>query len=672
MPPKPAQTVQKTRNFDFLFGRYHHAECTIPYFQVSMNFSDAAKYLKLVNEMPGAASMDWKIQELFQRDIDWPRVERKIVPYLRNSNKPQFFNSLTISLLPIRAGKLQSYHSEGWQAPALERSEDFAEGIIRSYGPITAGYWGAWDDPSEDNAKLGQLCWNSHEVCGVAIDGQHRLAAIKNLVGPDDSIHRASSVPVILIVLDPALGFKGGTTAEELIETLRELFIDLNKHAEKVKRARQILLDDRDPSSICVRTLVGEKLEKGESELNRNPPRLPLTLIDWHSEQAKFDSGPYISTILGLDWAIAKILGVKPFEDPMAFDLITKMIDRLETKLDIELLAAKTRLEECRRHERPFGFDDGDTDELKSISDAFAAKWSKPLTHLCSNFSPYEDFIQARLRHRTLCPEFANWYALKQSADEAGSGGRAAKLFEDLEHSLKNRDPEPIVTSDYHEAIKEYDQIKYEKQLAFTVVFQRALFLAYIHFTKVSSWMIEEAGDEEEYDLEAITEDEVVEVEEATSEENERACQMVDALNAVFAQCPDLYKVGAEFNWFDNELNFDRFWLWSFASPEGNIDFTQAASKRASDWLLLMAILWVYKQSGADLDQILEKCKDADSGLALKLRQCLTRLSSSTRSLAEKILLSRELDADDEDLKWREIEGRTRWIWQLMCAKNDA
>ena len=53
--PSAASTIRKTPNFDFIFGRFSRSDCIVPYFQVSMTFKDAAQYLRLVNEMPGAA-----------------------------------------------------------------------------------------------------------------------------------------------------------------------------------------------------------------------------------------------------------------------------------------------------------------------------------------------------------------------------------------------------------------------------------------------------------------------------------------------------------------------------------------------------------------------------------------------------------------------------------------
>jgi hypothetical protein len=44
--------------------------------------------------------MEWSIEELFQRDISWDRIEDELVKYLKNENQAQFFNALTIALLP--------------------------------------------------------------------------------------------------------------------------------------------------------------------------------------------------------------------------------------------------------------------------------------------------------------------------------------------------------------------------------------------------------------------------------------------------------------------------------------------------------------------------------------------------------------------------------------------
>mgnify|MGYP006292363925 FL=1 len=137
--PSPATSVRKTPNFDFLFGKYSRSNITIPYFQVNMTFSDAASYLSLVSDMPGSSSMEWRIEELFQRDIDWTRVQRKIVPYLKQNNNPQFFNALTIALLPFQGSSLTDFTAASWKTPTLEDETRFAKRT--SFGPIRCGFW---------------------------------------------------------------------------------------------------------------------------------------------------------------------------------------------------------------------------------------------------------------------------------------------------------------------------------------------------------------------------------------------------------------------------------------------------------------------------------------------------------------------------------------------------
>ena len=663
--PQPATTVRKTPNFDFIFGRYGHASLTVPYFQVSMSFDDIAKYLVLVTEMPGASSMNWKVEELFQRDIDWWRVQRKIVPYLKQQEQPHFFNSLTIALLPVKGEAVHDFSEPRlWHAPVLEGEHGFTKDRLRHLGPVTCGYWAAWSDPGEDNARLGQICWNTNEVCAVAIDGQHRLAAIKDLGQTGVS----SFVPVILIVLHPDLGFaKPGR--DHVIETLRRLFIDLNKHAQKVSRAREILLDDRDPVSICVRALIGDQLIDGHSELEQRPPTLPLSLVDWHSEQALFDKGPYLTTILGMDWAVAKVLGIGPFEDPMAHEEIDRLISRLENRLDIDLDKARKRLQECDRYERPFGFVEEPTDELHVIADGFKSMWSSALVCLLTRLTPYHQLIQLRVSLGTLSPEFSNWYALKEGADNAKGVTKAATLLTKYENELASRANAPIAQGDLSDALKRFVKFKRKRQLAFTVVFQRALFLAFLQYMKITRQILSELGESNSVEID-LADDEVGEAQPELMLQEERAAELVEALNKLIAKEPDFLKVGFEIAL--NKNSWDRFWLCSLQDPQGTIDFTQSASRRTADLLLLGGIFWIYhKVEGLgrrDFDALIDRADSADSGLDLKLSQCLGRLHLPDQSIALRILRSRNEPESTDEMKWDVMKPRVAWLWDTLVG----
>ena len=240
---------------DFVFGRFDlSGSWSIPYFATTMSLRQAKDGLTLVSELPGSEDIAWKIDDLYQRDIDWGRVRDEIVPYLSDPEQPQFFNSLTIAFLPYREGEIRdSFDGAGWAAPQLTDT-GFKKPL--QIGPIRLGYFADWSDPAQPEARIGQLKWNPTQLYGIAIDGQHRLAAIKELVKDPNSNADGTRVPVILIVPDKQIGYRA-PKGTRLVDLMRRLFIDLNKHAKSVSRPRQILLDDRDPHSLCVRSLVG-------------------------------------------------------------------------------------------------------------------------------------------------------------------------------------------------------------------------------------------------------------------------------------------------------------------------------------------------------------------------------------------------------------------------------
>jgi len=121
--PKP--TAAKTANFskpvDVMFGRFVRDKACIPYATTTLSFWDAARDLTLVGEMPGR-EQEWTIEQLFQRDVDFARVEKEIVPYLKSTTSAQFFNSLLIALLPYSSSNKEvvSFSEGEWDPPGID------------------------------------------------------------------------------------------------------------------------------------------------------------------------------------------------------------------------------------------------------------------------------------------------------------------------------------------------------------------------------------------------------------------------------------------------------------------------------------------------------------------------------------------------------------------------
>jgi hypothetical protein len=192
MTRRSVEDVPATAHFSFLYGAFRLSDWEIPFFASTVTLEEAAQYLRLTTDIPGAEDIAWKLEELYQRDVDWPRVDSRILPYLRNRAEPQFFNSIIIALLPFdqRTGLvLDGFDGDrDWNPPPLADPDRFVKEL--DIGPIRLGFWEAWELPQDSGFRTGELRWNTKEVFGVAIDGQHRLAAIKQYVDGASKVRR--------------------------------------------------------------------------------------------------------------------------------------------------------------------------------------------------------------------------------------------------------------------------------------------------------------------------------------------------------------------------------------------------------------------------------------------------------------------------------------------------
>ena len=71
-----------------LKGEFAISNYSVPYYQANLTLQEVHRHLKLVEEIPNEHRQQWSIEELFQRDIDWNRVETDIVTnYLKRKEK---------------------------------------------------------------------------------------------------------------------------------------------------------------------------------------------------------------------------------------------------------------------------------------------------------------------------------------------------------------------------------------------------------------------------------------------------------------------------------------------------------------------------------------------------------------------------------------------------------
>jgi hypothetical protein len=293
----------------------------------------------LVSEIPGSEC--WSVRDLFQREVDTDRVTHSILPYLHNRDQIKFFNPLTLTVLSIDPS-----NSEVEKQVPILKAKTVTEGKNE------------WTVLESENmyrfmhlAKaphIGRVEWDDSRVKVVAIDGQHRLSALKRLY--DDMLAVAPNgqadfkhwtIPVIIF------GIRGLDENEHrptVLEVVRNIFIYINTAARSPNRARRILLSDESINSICAQELLEHSHNNDVKEpAKRDPARLPLLFYDWRGEEKgerRVPAPACIKTIEEIhDWFSSYICGLD-FEQQQATSLGVQPTDKLNSVFSKKKLSA--------------------------------------------------------------------------------------------------------------------------------------------------------------------------------------------------------------------------------------------------------------------------------------------------------------------------------------------
>ena len=208
------------------------------YYIVKMKVSDLAKEVELSSEV----HQDRTLDEAIQREIDNSRARQNLVVYLHD-REDRFLNSIVVAAL----GGSPTF-TPLQLADSPENSVFRAMQVDQSFGVLTfAG---------------GQKYY--------ALDGQHRLAAIKAILQPtgkkDDfarayvtesfrQVFREEEISVIMVVQDPGTD---QSVRNEVLKDYRRLFSSLNRYARATDRSTNIIMDEDDGIAILTRRLIAE------------------------------------------------------------------------------------------------------------------------------------------------------------------------------------------------------------------------------------------------------------------------------------------------------------------------------------------------------------------------------------------------------------------------------
>jgi hypothetical protein len=266
------------------------------------------------------ASLDF--DQMMQRDLDEERTLVELGSYLNPNpnhiaprNDIVFFPPLLIACIPFREDQISPhYPTEKWVADpsgkSLVRAWDNAFEL--SYFPAAPNDQGAVT--VNDTMGKGAILCDSNNVMAsfrvaargetgvklVAIDGQHRLWALKELWRKTEDATKQLNVPVcILFATATSEGAlrSNAPIHETTIQTFRKVFVDVNSKMQTVGAHFTILLNDYDIGSLIVRRFCDYVIEHNSGNADA------LSTVEWNIRSEKNSSNlnrKYSMTSIGI------------------------------------------------------------------------------------------------------------------------------------------------------------------------------------------------------------------------------------------------------------------------------------------------------------------------------------------------------------------------------------
>ena len=208
------------------------------YYLISLKASELVNLVKEPKNMPGWD--DEKIEEIYQRKINYPRVRNQIAPYLASNKDSRFFGSLIVAAFNF---------NESVEFTPLNEISAVTTSKLRP-------------DEKEAGSKIGMLTLHGG-IMMAPLDGQHRLKALefamlgKDQTGKDipginvDPVLATEDISVILVPYDP--------------DKARRIFTRVNRYARRPSASETYVTDDEDLFAVLARRVanhIGGRLVK--------------------------------------------------------------------------------------------------------------------------------------------------------------------------------------------------------------------------------------------------------------------------------------------------------------------------------------------------------------------------------------------------------------------------
>jgi hypothetical protein len=329
---------------------------------------DELDNITLISQIPGSET--WEVRDLFQRDVDDNRVTNQILPYLKNDTLVKYFNPITLILLPMSDSGKEVLKEIEFISPEISEDSQIKE----VYEKKNYYKFSIFDN----DEPLAKIEWNNQKCVLVAIDGQHRISALKRWKSEPNNKFEDWKIPVIILNI-----FKVNKLDDtaNILEVVRKTFRYINTKSEEVNTARDILLNDESVNAICAQELIQFAHENDTKPiLSRDRSILPLIFFDWQgrvSNGKQVDFGASIKSIEEIyKWFEEYILDEDGKEKQRNELGLTDLIPQLQSY----------------GRELPLTHDDA-----LRVREQFRGSLLPGILYLLQNFIPYDQFIsQAR------------------------------------------------------------------------------------------------------------------------------------------------------------------------------------------------------------------------------------------------------------------------------------
>lgn len=456
---------------------------TVPYFMALMDLKRLTRELKTHEEVNPSLDTIYSLVELFQRKIDEKRVRREIVDgYLKLPSKLKFFNSLTVVLLPKNEkGEIeQTFTDYENNDPAIPYESGQAFDGWFADDANSKSVFGGVQFIATEQSNLSRLRWDLNRVEAMAVDGQHRLRALKLWMQDRNNtlsaVESPTRVPVIFLLLHESAGFKrpAGGGNHGIKPIAREIFTDLNKNAREVDLATQINFDDRSIEAACVRSLVTDSTCTDSGRL------IPLSMVRWQEANNRFDQKFFVNSLVNLHLLVRDLLGLEAPKDPMNVSDAKNFLRDATTLLGLGTpprieYEGDSLSEYYEKHfldpmdkENPIApFNGLPTQFLEPALKGFSERFSTWLLHLLTVFRPYSDLLTYARENNLVEGEFSQYLAQPEGHLEAIDKIMLEKHGEEWRHDVLGK---------HIEAIEKIKGLRTElgEQWPFKTIFQKA------------------------------------------------------------------------------------------------------------------------------------------------------------------------------------------------------